>query len=173
MNTSINFAGIPMKNPVTVAAGTFGDASVFEDFMDVSRLGALLVKGTSFDPWKGNPAHRVVETPSGMLNSIGLQNPGVHVFIKEKLPKLKKYNIPIIVGVFDKTADNYARVAEILSSEKCVAGIEANLSCPNIKKGGRTFCDDPELVFEVIKKMRRATSLPLIAKLSPNVTDIV
>lgn len=161
-----------MKNPVATAAGTF-DGAQFKDFIDVSRLGALIVKGTSLEPWRGNAPHRVVETASGMLNCIGLQNYGVEGFIKRKLPELKKFNIPIIVGVFDKTADNYARIVERLSSEKVIAGFEANLSCPNIEEGGKTFCDYPELMLDVVQKMRRATDLPLIAKLSPNVTDIV
>lgn len=162
-----------MKNPVATAAGTFGDGTQFQDFIDISRLGALIVKGTSLEPWRGNPPHRVVETPSGMLNCIGLQNYGIEGFIAQKLPELKKFNIPIIVGVFDKTADNYARIVERLSREKGIDGLEANLSCPNIEKGGKTFCDYPELMFDVVKKMRNATHLPLIAKLSPNVTDIV
>jgi dihydroorotate dehydrogenase (NAD+) catalytic subunit len=173
MNLCINFAGIQMKNPVTTAAGTFGDGAPFADFIDVSRLGALVVKGTSLEPWMGNPPHRVVETPSGMLNTIGLQNCGVEEFIKKQLPTFASYGIPIIVGVFDKTAANYARVAKRLNKESVIAGLEVNLSCPNLEAGGKTFCDFPELVFEVIKKMRDQTDLPLIAKLSPNTTDIV
>ena len=173
MNLSVNIAGIQMKNPVTTAAGTFGEGTPFQEFIDLSRLGAILAKGTSLEPWQGNPAHRVVETPSGMLNSIGLQNYGVEGFIAKKLPFLKQIGIPVIVGVFDKTADNYARIVERLSREEGISGFEANLSCPNIEEGGKTFCDYPELMFEVVKKMRQATDKPLIAKLSPNVTDIV
>ena len=162
-----------MKNPVTTAAGTFGDGTPFKDFIDVPRLGAIIVKGASLEPWKGNPPHRIVETPSGMLNTIGLQNYGVEVFIQKQLPTLKTYGIPIIVGIFDKIADNYARVAKRLNKCPGISGLEINLSCPNIEAGGRTFCDYPELVFEVIKKMREETDLPLIAKLSPNTTDVV
>lgn len=162
-----------MKNPVATAAGTFGDGTQFSDFIDVSRLGALIVKGTSLEPWKGNPPHRIVETPSGMLNTIGLQNYGVETFIQKQLPALTAYGIPIIVGVFDRTAENYARVAKRLDKESGIAGLEVNLSCPNIEAGGKTFCDFPELVFEVIKKVREETTLPLIAKFSPNTTDIV
>lgn len=173
MNLSVNIAGIKMQNPVTTAAGTFGYGAPFKNFINVSRLGAIVVKGTSLEPWKGNAPHRVVETPSGMLNCIGLQNYGVEGFISQKLPELKKFNIPVIVGVFDKTADNYARIVERLSKEKGIDGFEANLSCPNIEKGGKTFCDYPELMFAVVQKMRNATDFPLIAKLSPNVTDIV
>ncbi|MBI4359560.1 MAG: dihydroorotate dehydrogenase [Candidatus Jacksonbacteria bacterium] len=173
MNLSVSIASIKMKNPVTVAAGTFGDGSLFDDFVDVSCLGAIIAKGTSLEPWKGNSPHRVVETPSGMLNSIGLQNEGVEGFIAKKLPVLQKFGIPVIVGVFDKTAANYARVVERLSQEKDIAGFEANLSCPNLEAGGKTFCDYPDLMFEVVAAIRKATNLPVIAKLSPNVTDIV
>ena len=173
MNTSVNLAGIKMKNPVTTAAGTFGYGEPFKEFFDLKKLGAILVKGTSLDPWKGNAPHRVVETPSGMLNTIGFQNYGVEGFIKKKLPALKEIGIPVIVGVFDKTADNYAKVAERLSKEKGIDGFEVNLSCPNLEAGGKTFCDDASMAFEVVKRIRQITGLPLIAKLSPNVTDIV
>ncbi|KKT47554.1 MAG: Dihydroorotate dehydrogenase [Parcubacteria group bacterium GW2011_GWC2_44_17] len=162
-----------MKNPVTTAAGTFGDGSQFGDFIDVSRIGAIIAKGASLEPWKGNPPHRLVETPSGMLNSIGLQNDGVEGFIREKLPRLLKHRVPIIVGVFDKTPENYARIVKRLNREKGISGFEINLSCPNLEKGGKTFCDYPELVKEVVSAIRKATDLPIIAKLSPNVTDIV
>ena len=162
-----------MKNPVTTAAGTFGDGSQFGDFIDVSRIGAIIAKGASLEPWTGNPPHRLVETPSGMLNSIGLQNDGVEGFIREKLPRLLKHRVPIIVGVFDKTPENYARIVKRLNREKGISGFEINLSCPNLEKGGKTFCDYPELVKEVVSAIRKATDLPIIAKLSPNVTDIV
>ncbi len=161
-----------MKNPITVAAGTFGDGSQFGDFIDVSRLGAIIAKGASLEPWQGNPPHRLVETPSGMLNSIGLQNDGVEGFIREKLPRLLKHRVPIIVGVFDKTTENYARIVKRLNREKGISGFEINLSCPNLEKGGKTFCDHPKIVKEV-GAIRKETDLPIIAKLSPNVTDIV
>lgn len=173
MNLAVQIASIKMKNPVTTAAGTFGDGAPFTDFIDVSRLGAIISKGTSLEPWNGNSPHRVLETPSGMLNSIGLQNDGVEKFIAKKLPRLLEFGIPVIVGVFDRTPGNYARVVERLSREKGIAGFEANLSCPNLEQGGKTFCDYPDLVREVVGAMRKATDLPIIAKLSPNVTDIV
>ena len=173
MNLSTTIATITMKNPVATAAGTFGEGAPFTDFIDVSKLGAIIAKGCSLEPWKGNAPHRVVETPSGMLNSIGLQNDGVEGFIAKKLPLLQSFGIPIIVGVFDKTPAHYGRIVERLSREKDIAGFEANLSCPNLEAGGKTFCDYSDLVFEAVSCIRKATRLPIIAKLSPNVTDIV
>lgn len=168
----VTFAGIKMRNPVTTAAGTF-EPTVFAQFVDPAQLGAILLKGTSLDPWVGNAPHRIVETPSGMLNTIGLQNPGVEAFIVEKLPKSTKYGVPVIVGVFDKTADSYARVIERLERVDGIAAYELNLSCPNLEAGGKTFCDHPELLLDVVQRARSVTERPIIAKLSPNVTDIV
>lgn len=173
MITSARIKTLMLKNPVTTAAGTFGYGTEISDFIDVSKLGAITVKGASLKPWTGNPPPRVYETPCGMLNAIGLQNEGLKVFIDKKMPELKKLGIPIIVGIFDKTPENYAKLAEELSKVDGVSALEINLSCPNVKAGGTTFCNDQKLLAEVMTKVRRASSLPLLAKLSPNVTNIV
>ena len=167
------FLNLELKNPVTTGAGTFGYGHEMSDFIDVSALGAIVVKGTSYEPWKGNPPPRIYETPCGMLNSIGLQNEGLEYFIEHKMPYLRSLNTHVIVGVFDKTSDNYARICAALDKVKGIAALELNLSCPNIEAGGVTFCVNIELMREVITKARRSTSLPMLAKLSPNVTDIV
>jgi dihydroorotate dehydrogenase (NAD+) catalytic subunit len=154
------------------ASGTFGYGSEYSDFLDLDRLGAVVVKGTSLKPIPGNPPPRLVETPSGMINAIGLENPGVDVFLREKLPWLRKRDVPVVVNLFGNTVEDYAATAARLDGIDGVAALEVNVSCPNVKQGGMVFGTDPKATAAVIGAVRGATRLPLIAKLSPNVTDI-
>ena len=172
-SVSVNFLGFDLKKPIATGAGTFGYGDELKDLIDVSRLGAVVVKGTSFDPWPGNNGPRIWETPAGMLNAIGLQNAGLEVFIKDKLPKIRQLGTRVIVSIFDKSAQNYVKIAQALDQEPGIDALELNLSCPNLEAGGATFCATPDLMAEVIRKVKQITKLPLIAKLSPNVTDIV
>ncbi len=172
VSLAVSFAGIEMKNPVMVASGTFGYGREYADLIDLSALGAIVVKGTSLEPWVGNPPPRTVETAAGMLNSIGLENPGLDHFLAEDLPWLARFGVPVIVNVVGRTVDEYAEVARRLDEVPGVAAIEANISCPNVKEGGYSFGSDPDAAGAVVAKMRRATRLPLIVKLSPNVTDV-
>ena len=171
MNTKINFAGIEMKNPVTVASGTFGYGREFSDFFDLSKLGGIITKGTSLKPKAGNKPPRVCETASGMLNSIGLQNPGVEYFAQNDLPFLKKFDTAIIVNVCGSSIDEYVELCKILNSLD-IDGVELNLSCPNVKAGCMAFGNTYEGVKEVTSKVRKVLDKPLIVKLTPNVTDI-
>ncbi|MDP2689037.1 MAG: dihydroorotate dehydrogenase [Deltaproteobacteria bacterium] len=169
---AVTVAGIRLKNPVMTASGTFGYGSEFAPYTDLERLGAIVVKGLSLKPRQGNPSPRIVETPCGMLNAIGLQNVGVDAFISEKLPSLRRLKTPVIANIFGETVDDYMEVAGRLDDAKGVAGVEVNISCPNVKKGGIVFGTDPDEAAKVISAVRKSTRLPLIAKLSPNVTDI-
>jgi dihydroorotate dehydrogenase (NAD+) catalytic subunit len=171
-NISVDFAGIKLKNPVLTASGTFGYGEEYADFVDLSRLGGVIVKGISLKPIAGNPPPRIWETPSGMLNAIGLENPGVEVFLREKLPFLRQYDTAIIVNIFGYSADDYLAVAERLDGAEGVSGIEVNISCPNVKSGGMIFGTDLKATAELLSAVRAKTRLPLIAKLSPNVTDV-
>jgi len=171
-NLNVDIGGLVLKNPVMTASGTFGYGEEYSPYMDLERLGAIIVKGLSLNPKEGNYPPRIIETPSGMLNAIGLENVGVETFIKEKLPPLRKLSVPIIANIFGETVEDYMRVAEILSEAGGVSGLEINISCPNIKKGGIDFGTDPDLAYEVTHSVRKVTHLPLIAKLTPNVTDI-
>jgi dihydroorotate dehydrogenase (NAD+) catalytic subunit len=168
----VNLAGIQMKNPVMVASGTFGFGEEFSEYYDLNELGAIVTKSVTLKPREGNPPPRLCETPSGMLNSIGLQNEGVKVFLEKHLPFLSQFKTPIIVNVAGETIEEYVEVIKIVSKEKKIAGIELNISCPNVKRGGMTFGVDPKCTEEVVKAARAQTKLPLIAKLTPNVTDI-
>lgn len=168
---SVNIAGILLKNPVMTASGTFGYGSEYASLVDLNRLGAVIPKGISLHAIQGNPPPRVVETAAGMLNAIGLQNVGVETFIREKLPFLKQYETPIIINIFGHTVEEYGQLAQRLDGQG-IAGLEVNISCPNVEKGGFLFGHDPHMAFEVIQTVRGKTSLPIIAKLSPNVTDI-
>jgi len=168
---SVNIGGIQLKNPVMTASGTFGYGEEYASFVDINRLGAVVPKGISLVPIEGNAPPRIIETAAGMLNAIGLQNVGVDVFVREKLSFLKRYETPVIVNIFGHSIDEYRRLARRLDSED-VAGLEVNISCPNVQKGGCFFGHDPSLAFDVIHAVRRETSHPVIAKLSPNVTDI-
>lgn len=172
-NVSIDFAGIKLKNPVLTASGTFGYGEEYAEFVDLNKLGGVIVKGISLKPIKGNPPPRIWETPSGMLNAIGLENPGLDVFINEKLPYLRQFDTAVIVNIFGYSLEEYARVAELLDGVPGVAGLEVNISCPNVKAGGMVFGTDLGASFELLSAVRKATDMPLIAKLSPNVTNIV
>jgi dihydroorotate dehydrogenase (NAD+) catalytic subunit len=165
-------AGVKMKNPVMTASGTFGYGREYADLVDISALGAVVVKGTSLEPWTGNPPPRTVETTSGMLNSIGLENPGVGYVLARELPWLAGRGVPVIVNVVGRTAEEYAEVARRLDGAPGLAALEANISCPNVKEGGLSFGADPVAAAALVEGMRRATSLPLIVKLTPNITDI-
>jgi dihydroorotate dehydrogenase (NAD+) catalytic subunit len=173
INLSVEIAGIRFQNPVLTASGTFGYGLEYTDFIDLNLLGGIVVKGLSIKPSHGNSPPRMVETASGMLNAIGLQNIGVEVFINEKLPFLKKFNANIIVNFFGDTQDEYVLAAERLNDVTEIAALEMNISCPNVEKGGMTFGTDPKITEELVRKVRKVTSSPLIVKLSPNVTDIV
>lgn len=168
----VELAGINLKNPVMAASGTFGYGREYSEYIDLGYLGAVVVKGTSSVPWDGNPMPRIVETPSGMLNAIGLQNPGVDHFIGEDLPFLRRYDVPVIVNIVGRTAEEYREVASRLNGVRGVAGLELNISCPNVKEGGMAFGTSPRTTEAVVQVVRRAAALPLIVKLSPNVTDI-
>ena len=172
MNTKINLAGIKMKNPVTVASGTFGYGREFSDFFDLSKLGGIITKGTSLKPKSGNKPPRVCETASGMLNSIGLQNPGVEYFAKNDLPFLRKFDTAIIVNACGSTVEEYVELCKILNTLD-IDGVELNLSCPNVKNGCMTFGNTYEGVKLVTSSVRKVLDKPLIVKLTPNVTDIV
>jgi dihydroorotate dehydrogenase (NAD+) catalytic subunit len=172
MNTNVNLAGIKMKNPVTVASGTFGYGREFTDFIDLNKLGAIITKGTSLKPRSGNKPPRVCETSSGMLNSIGLQNPGLEFFMQYDLPWLKKYDTAIIVNAIGNTIEEYVELCKVLNTLD-IDGVELNLSCPNVKKGCLAFGTTYEGVKTVTQEVRKVlTSKPLIVKLTPNVTDI-
>lgn len=172
MNTNVNLAGIKMKNPVTVASGTFGYGREFTDFIDLNKLGAIITKGTSLKPRSGNKPPRVCETSSGMLNSIGLQNPGLEFFMQYDLPWLKKYDTAIIVNAIGNTVEEYVELCKVLNTLD-IDGVELNLSCPNVKKGCLAFGTTYEGVKTVTQEVRKVlTSKPLIVKLTPNVTDI-
>ena len=171
MNTKINFAGIEMKNPVTVASGTFGYGREYSEFYDLGKIGAIITKGTSLRPRSGNKPSRVCETPSGMLNSIGLQNPGVEYFAKYDLPFLRKFDTKIIVNACGSTIEEYVELCKILNTLD-IDGVEINLSCPNVKAGCLAFGTTYEGVKEVTSAVRKVLDKPLIVKLTPNVTDI-
>jgi dihydroorotate dehydrogenase (NAD+) catalytic subunit len=170
---SVNIAGISLRNPVMTASGTFGYGEEFSEYVDLEKIGAIVTKGLSIKPRAGNPMPRIVETPGGMLNAIGLQNVGIEKFIEEKVPFLRKVSTPVIVNFFGNTVEEYAALAERLDAIPEVAGIEVNISCPNVKHGGIVFGTDPKSAHAVVSAVRSATSKPLIVKLSPNVTDIV
>ncbi|MDE0010687.1 MAG: dihydroorotate dehydrogenase [Candidatus Poribacteria bacterium] len=169
---SMNIGGIQMRNPVMTASGTFGYGSEYADFVDLNQLGAVVVKGVTSAPWPGNPMQRIMETPSGMLNAIGLQNVGVDGFISEKLPYLRNFDVPVIVNVCGKTVEEYLIVIEKLNDASGIAGVELNISCPNLDCGGMSFGVDANLAHQLVKEVRAITHLPLLVKLSPNVTDI-
>jgi len=170
---SVELAGIKMRNPVMTASGTFGYGAEFADYLDLESIGAMITKGLSLRPKAGNPTPRIVETPGGMLNAIGLQNVGVDAFIAQKLPYLSKVATPVIVNLYGNTLEEYGEVAARLDGLPGVAGIEVNISCPNVKQGGIVFGTDPLAAQEVVRLVKRNTSKPMIVKLSPNVTDVV
>jgi len=169
---SVEVAGLRLRNPVMVASGTFGYGPEYADLVDLSRLGAIVVKGISREPWKGNPTPRIHEVPGGLLNAIGLQNPGAEGFIATYLPFLRKQNVPLVVNIWGRSVEDYVRVAERLSDEAGIHALEVNISCPNIKEGGISFGTRVDLAAQVVGAVRAATRLPLLVKLSPNVSDI-
>ena len=163
---------IRMRNPVMVASGTFGYGPEYADVVDLNRLGAIVVKGISMEPWEGNPPPRVVEVPGGLVNAIGLQNPGAEGFVREYMPFLRKHDVPVIVNIWGRTVEEYAEVAARFDGVEGISGLEVNISCPNIKEGGIAFGTDPRSAAKVISAVRKVTKLTLIPKLSPNVPDI-
>jgi dihydroorotate dehydrogenase (NAD+) catalytic subunit len=171
MNTKVTLAGITFQNPVTTASGTFGSGMEYSEFVDLSRLGAVTTKGVANVPWEGNPTPRVAETYGGMLNAIGLQNPGVDTFIRRDIPFLRQFNTKIIVNVVGKTEEDYCEVVERLA-ETDVDLLEINISCPNVKEGGIAFGQDAGRAEHITKVLKARAKQPLIMKLSPNVTDI-
>lgn len=171
MNTKVNLAGVELKNPVMTASGTFGSGEEYSEFVDLNKLGAVVTKGVANIPWPGNPTPRIAETSSGMLNAIGLQNPGIDVFVKRDIPFLKQFDTKIIVNVCGKTTEDYLEVVECLADEP-VDLLEINISCPNVKEGGIAFGQDPKAVEAITREVKKYAKQPVIMKLSPNVTDI-
>ena len=172
VNMAVNLGRLQLKNPIMTASGTFSYGEEYTDYVDLNRIGAIVVKGLSLKPRLGNPPPRIMETAGGMLNAIGLQNIGVDAFIDEKLPFLKKFDVKVIANIYGETYDEYIKVAKKLSSAKGVHALEINVSCPNVKKGGVSFGSDPKTAAQVTRKVKDATGLPVIVKLTPNVTDI-
>ena len=169
---TVNIGGLELQNPVMTASGTFGYAREFDHLMDLNRLGGIIVKGLSLKPTKGNPPPRIVETPCGMLNAIGLENVGIEAFITEKLPFLQSLTPPVIANIYGTQEEEYVQLAARIDGVEAIAAIEVNISCPNVKAGGMVFGVDPEAAFRVVHGIRDQTTKPLIVKLSPNVTDI-
>jgi dihydroorotate dehydrogenase (NAD+) catalytic subunit len=168
----VKLGNIELQNPVITASGTFGYAREFEELVDLNRLGAIIVKGLSLQPTRGNPPPRIVETPCGMLNAIGLENVGIDAFVRQKLPFLKTLRPPIFANIYGTAIEDYAELAGRLESLEGIAGVEVNISCPNVKAGGIAFGADPDLAFRVVEAVRKRTAKHLVVKLSPNVTDI-
>ena len=171
IDTRVNIAGVELKNPVMTASGTFGSGMEYSDFVDLSRLGGVVTKGVADVPWPGNPTPRVAETTGGMLNAIGLQNPGIDVFCKRDIPFLKQHDTKIMVNVCGHSTEEYLRVVERLASEP-VDLLEINISCPNVKEGGIAFGQDPKAVETITREVKKVAAQPVVMKLSPNVTDI-
>ena len=171
MNTKVNLAGVELKNPVMEGSGTFGSGAEYSEFVDLNKLGAVVTKGVANVPWPGNPTPRIAETASGMLNAIGLQNPGIDVLIARDIPFLKQFDTKIIVNVCGKTTEDYLEVVERLSDQP-VDLLEINISCPNVKEGGIAFGQNPKAVENITRAVKRVAKQPVIMKLSPNVTDI-
>ncbi len=172
MNTQVTIAGVDFKNPVMTASGTFGSGMEYSEFVDLNRLGAVVTKGVANVPWPGNPTPRVAEVYGGMLNAIGLQNPGVDVMIERDLPFLKDFDTKVIVNVCGKSVQDYVDVVERLADQDSVHMLEINVSCPNVKEGGIAFGQDPKALFEITSELKKHAKQPIIMKLSPNVTSI-
>jgi dihydroorotate dehydrogenase (NAD+) catalytic subunit len=169
---AVDIAGLKLRNPVMTASGTFGYGEEYAPYIDLSRLGAVVVKGISLEPRQGNPPPRIIETPCGMLNAIGLQNVGAQVFIREKLPLLRRFNVPVIANIYAEALEEFPEVARILGEASGISAVEVNISCPNVSRGGVAFGTDPATAAEVTGRVKDATHLPVIVKLTPNVTDI-
>lgn len=172
MNTQVEICGVKFKNPVMDASGTFGSGIEYSEMVDLNRLGAIVTKGVANVPWEGNPTPRVTETPSGMMNAIGLQNPGIDVFVERDLKFLENYDTNVIVNVCGRSIEDYVEVVERLGDEKKVSMLEINVSCPNVKHGGIAFGTDPHALEEITKAVKAKAKQPVIMKLSPNVTSI-
>ena len=172
MNTQTTIAGVTFKNPVMTASGTFGSGMEYEEFVDLNRLGAVVTKGVANVPWPGNPTPRVAEVYGGMLNAIGLQNPGIDVFMERDIPFLKKYDTKIIVNVCGKSVEDYVDVVERLGDEPSVSMLEINVSCPNVKEGAIAFGQKADALYNITSELKKHAKQPIIMKLSPNVTDI-
>ena len=171
-NLQVTIKGLTLKNPVMTASGTFGYGEEYSRYLDLNRLGAVVVKGLSLETRAGNPPPRIIETAAGMLNAVGLQNIGVRAFVTEKLPWLRQYDVPVIANVYGETIDEYLQVCDILNHATGVHALEINISCPNVRKGGVAFGTDPEMAADVTCRVKSVTDLPVIIKLTPNVTDI-
>ena len=169
---SAKIGKIKLKNPVIVASGTFGFGEEYEDFFNLNHLGAIIPKGISLNPMIGNPPPRIFETEGGIINSIGLQNPGFQDFIRDRLPYLRRIKTHLLINFFGNTQKEYAELARRFDEVPGVSGLEMNISCPNVKQGGILFCSDPKITYRLVYTVRKSTKLPLIVKLSPNVTDI-
>ena len=172
MNTEVKIAGVSFKNPVMTASGTFGSGVEYSEFVDLNRLGAVVTKGVANVPWPGNPTPRVAEVYGGMLNAIGLQNPGIDVFMERDIPFLKQYDTKIIVNVCGKTEEDYLEVVEKLADESAVSLLEINVSCPNVKEGAIAFGQKVDALYHITERIKKKARQPIIMKLSPNVTDI-
>lgn len=172
MNTQVTIAGVTFQNPVMTASGTFGSGMEYAEFVDLNRLGAVVTKGVANVPWEGNPTPRVAEVYGGMLNAIGLQNPGIDVFLERDIPFLAQYDTKVIVNVCGKTVEDYLEVVERLGGEKTVSMLEINVSCPNVKEGAIAFGQKADALFDITSKIKAKAKQPVIMKLSPNVTDI-
>lgn len=172
-NLAVDIAGINLKNPVIASSGVFGYGDDYGSLVDLNMFGAIVVKGISLKPREGNPFPRICETPSGMLNAIGLQNIGIDAFIGEKLPYLRGFDVPVIVNIFGQNITEFEELAGRLDSTNGISAIEINISCPNVKKGGMEFGKDPKMTYELVSSVKKITRIPVIAKLSPNVSDIV
>jgi len=172
VDLSVDVGGVVLKNPVMTASGTFGYGLEFMDYVDLNKLGGIVVKGLSIEPSKGNPPPRIVETACGMLNAIGLENIGIRAFINDKIPELSRLQTPVFINVYGKTEGDYVRVAEIADEVPSIVGMEINISCPNVSQGGLAFGVDPCSAASVVKAVRSVTRKPLMVKLTPNVTDI-
>lgn len=169
---AVNLGGLKLETPILAASGPLGDSHQYRERFSTSALGAIIVKGISAEPWPGNPPPRLAETASGVLNAIGLQNPGLKHFLEQDLPRLRNAGPRVIVNIVGRTVEEYALVAAGLNGQEGVDGLEINISCPNIKAGGLAFGADPDQAYQVVSAVRRQTTLPLLVKLSPNVTDI-
>lgn len=171
INTLVNIAGVPFKNPIMPASGTFGSGQEYSEFIDLNQLGAIVTKGVSYDPWEGNLPPRIMETSSGIINAVGLQNPGIKVFLERDIPFLQSFDTKIIVNVCGNTVEEYLKVVECLS-EQAIDMLEINISCPNVEHGGIAFGQDPKMVEYITKEIKKVSKHPISMKLTPNVTDI-
>jgi len=172
LDLSVDIGGLKIKNPIMTASGTFGYGEEYAPFIDLNALGAIIVKGLSRNPRMGNPPPRIIETASGMLNAIGLQNVGVQAFIEKKLPYLKTLDVPIIANILGENPDDYQHIAELLNCAEGLHALEVNISCPNVSKGGIAFGANPDMAMDIVRRVKSVTSLPVIVKLTPNVTDV-